>query len=51
MADIIPAQNPADEMFILSAAQANKVVGLIGLKKCVDLGILESRALAQFGSS
>lgn len=51
MADIVPAQDPADEMFVLSAAQANTVVGFIGLKKCVDLGVLDSRALAQSGSS
>lgn len=43
MADIIPAENPADEMFRLSAAQAKIVVGLIGLKKCVDLGLLRVR--------
>jgi hypothetical protein len=46
MADIIPAESPADEVFSLSAAQAKIVVGLIGLKKCVDLGIFESRARA-----
>jgi hypothetical protein len=39
MADIIPAENPADEVFSLSAAQAKIVVGFI-----VDLGIFESRA-------
>jgi hypothetical protein len=43
MADIIPAKNPADEVFRLSAAQSKIVVGLIGLKKCVDLGLLRAR--------
>jgi hypothetical protein len=42
MADIIPAENPADEVFSLSAAQAKSVVGFIGLKKCVDLGIFRA---------
>ena len=42
MADIIPAENPADELFRLSAAQAKTVVGFIGLKKCVDLGIVKA---------
>lgn len=45
MAEVIPAEDPADEMFRLSLAQANAVVGWIGRKKCVDLGILPSRAL------
>jgi hypothetical protein len=45
MADIIWAENPADEVFSLSAAQAKAVVDFIGLKKCTDLGIVESGAL------
>jgi len=44
MADIIPAKNPADEMFNLSAAQVRIVVGLIGLKKRVDLSIFRIRS-------
>jgi hypothetical protein len=44
MADVIPAENPADEVFSLSAVQAKAVVGFIGLKKCIDLGIVESGA-------
>jgi hypothetical protein len=45
MANVVPAPNPADEIFQLSAAQARTVVGLVGLKKCVDLGVVESRAI------
>ena len=43
MADIVPAENPADEMFSLSGAQAKVVAGLIGLRKCVDIGIFRAR--------
>lgn len=43
MADIIPAENPADEMFSLSAVQAKMVVGLVGSRKCADLGIFHIR--------
>lgn len=46
MAVVIPAENLEDEIFSLSAAQAKIVVGLVGLKRCVDLGILDSQALA-----
>lgn len=34
------AANPADEHFVLSALQAAAIVGLLGQRKCVDLGIL-----------
>ena len=44
MADIISAEDPAEEVFNLSSAQTQIVVGFIGLQKCVDLGILESGA-------
>jgi len=40
MATVVPAPDPLDERFDLSAEQARQVVGLIGLKKCVDLGLL-----------
>lgn len=40
LADMIPAANPADEVFSLSGAQARMVTGLVGLKRCADLGIL-----------
>ena len=43
MAEVIPATNPADEVFRLSAHQAKAVVDLIGLQKCIDLGIVRSR--------
>jgi hypothetical protein len=45
MANVVPASDPAGETFQLSAAQARTVVGLVGLKKCVDLGVVESRAI------
>lgn len=37
---LIPAQTPAEERFQLSPSQAQAVVGLIGQRKCVDLGVL-----------
>ena len=46
MADVIQAERPENEVFSLSAEQARVVVGYIGLKKCVDLGIVGSRASA-----
>jgi hypothetical protein len=45
MADIIFAENPADEVFSLSSTQAKIVVGFLGLRKCIDLGVLDSRTL------
>ncbi len=39
-ASLVGAANPADECFDLSAGQARAIVGLVGLRKCVDLGIL-----------
>lgn len=45
MANVIGASDPLDETFELSAEQANVVCGLIGVKKCMDLGLLSpSRA-------
>lgn len=37
---IVPAPHPSDECFDLSAEQARKAVGLVGLRKCVDLGVI-----------
>lgn len=34
------AVNPADEHFVLSAQQTVAIVGLLGQRKCVDLGVL-----------
>jgi hypothetical protein len=36
---IISAQNPAEECFDLTVEQARKAVGLVGLRKCIDLGV------------
>jgi hypothetical protein len=40
MASIGAATRPADETFQLSIEQARRAVGLVGLGKCVDLGVL-----------
>ncbi len=40
MATVMEAKDPLDETYELSAAQARVVCGLIGLKKCFDLGLL-----------
>lgn len=45
MANVVPASNPVHEIFQLSATQARTVVGLLGLKKCLDLGVVGSRAV------
>lgn len=45
MAKVMLADNPADEVFCLTSQQANVVVGLIGWKKAVDLGLVPSRSL------
>lgn len=37
---VISADNPADERFELTASQSRSVVGLIGVRKCLDLGVL-----------
>ncbi|MBL0402897.1 GIY-YIG nuclease family protein [Microvirga aerilata] len=42
---LIPNANPADECFQLTADQARIVVGLVGIRKCVDLGVLDTQAL------
>lgn len=44
MATVIGAPDPLDEVFELSADQARVVCGLIGLKKCADLGLLQTPA-------
>jgi hypothetical protein len=36
---------PAEEVFQLTDAQAQTVVGFVGLRKCVDLGIIKPSAL------
>jgi hypothetical protein len=48
MASVIisPTNDPADEVFRLTAAQAQAVSGFIGLRKCVDLGIRSASALS-----
>jgi hypothetical protein len=40
MATVVGATDPLDETFQLSAEQARVVCGLIGLRKCMDLGLL-----------
>jgi len=37
---LVDARDPADECFDLSAAQARSIIGLIGHRKAVDLGII-----------
>jgi len=34
------AADPADERFVLTAQQTAAIVGLLGRRKCVDLGVL-----------
>ncbi len=34
------ATHPADECFLLSAQQAAAIIGMVGLRKCLDLGIM-----------
>lgn len=41
-ATLVPARSPADECFDLSESQSRAVVGLLGMRKCVDLGLLPS---------
>jgi hypothetical protein len=42
-ASVIPAGDPANERFLLTAEQSRKVIGHIGLRKCADLGVVASR--------
>jgi hypothetical protein len=37
---ILPASAAADEVFVLTADQAARVVAFLGRKKCVDLGVI-----------
>jgi hypothetical protein len=39
---ILAAIDPADECFDLSSQQARSIVGMLGVQKCVDLGITSS---------
>jgi hypothetical protein len=45
MATVVGATDPLDETFQLNAEQAKVVCGLIGLRKCMDLGLLPPSAL------
>jgi hypothetical protein len=40
-------RDPSEEIFELTATQARIVAGYLGLRKCVDLGILSAHALEQ----
>jgi hypothetical protein len=40
MATVIPASNPADEIFQLTSDQVKTATELVGVQKCIDLGIL-----------
>ena len=42
LAQIMPARSAEHETFQLSAEQAQRVIGLVGWQKCVDLGIAEN---------
>jgi uncharacterized protein len=42
LATVIPSENPAEESFDLTATQSRTAVGLVGLRKCVDLGVLSN---------
>jgi hypothetical protein len=39
-ASVESAENPADEYFVLTPAQAKRVTGILGVPKCVDLGVV-----------
>ena len=47
MATVVAAPDPLDERFELNTDQTKAVVGFIGLRKCVDLGLLLSSALSR----
>jgi hypothetical protein len=40
--ELVEALDPADECFGLNARQAHAVVGMLGRRKCTDLGIISS---------
>ncbi len=46
MGTLVPADDAADEIFELTAEQARTAVGMVGLRKCVDLGILPPNFLS-----
>lgn len=37
---LISAEDPANERFMLSSDEAKRVIGLVGLRRCSDLGII-----------
>lgn len=41
LGSVIPAQNPSEEVFDLSLEQLKRVIGLIGARKCYDLGLIK----------
>jgi hypothetical protein len=43
---LISAPDPGDEAFRLSSDQARAVVGWVGLRKCVDLGVMPASAFS-----
>jgi uncharacterized protein len=45
LGNIVPAQNPADECFDLTTDQARRAIGLIGQRKCTDVGVLAIKPL------
>jgi hypothetical protein len=44
---VIPAKSPADECFCLTTDQARCVAGLVGFRKCVDLGVVSALVLGR----
>lgn len=44
MATVIPSESPADECFNLTAEQSRMAVGLIGIRRCFDLGVISKIA-------
>lgn len=45
LASVIAASTPVDEVFVLNAQQARSVIGFIGQRKAIDLGLIRSEIL------
>ena len=45
MGKLLEANDPKDEFFQLTKKQVHKAIGLIGLRKCIDLGIVSTDIL------